>query len=99
MSYTIQIREKSARVTLVDWCDTTGSLTSLHADLRGAGHGTAAMKRAISVSDAIGIRILFLLVSPFGEGVGPDVAQLTEFYKEFGFISAEGDPTLMIRTK
>lgn len=83
--YEIEVRYKSATVTLVVWEDeATISLSSLYVEHRRRGHASGVMERVCVIADSLG-QNLVLRVAPYSDHPRMDQRQLKTFYKKFDF--------------
>jgi GNAT superfamily N-acetyltransferase len=95
---TISFMYETATVSLIDWGDGTGSVSSLYSQTRRQGHATGLMRILIDYADANGIKLM-LTADPYSED-GPNLDQLITFYEGFGFRAptlVPGVPTFMER--
>lgn len=83
--YEIEVRYKSASVTLVVWeTENTISVSSLYSDHRQRGHASGVMERVCAIADSLEQNMV-LRVAPYGDHPRMDQRDLKTFYKKFGF--------------
>lgn len=85
MSYTVRFESQGAYAELEVWDNNQiATLAALNATFKKQGAGTKVLKLALAYADALGLTLV-LQISPFGDDVGMDKAELRAYYMSHKF--------------